>query len=461
MSFFLFERSISVGIFIMVIVCLRALLINRMPKKMFLMLWGIAMVRLVVPHSFLFRWNILTILNQIFSRVTQEPVSQSNAINRLFLATEENLGPLTRDISFVQNSFSLDTTTIIWLAGAISLGIFFALTFYTNNKVLKTALPVRNQPVIDKWLSEQKTIRRIQVMTFDRIVSPIACGLVKPRILLPKSLDLHNEKLLKHILTHEKMHIKHLDIIWKFLSALILCCYWFNPFVWLMHILINRDLELTCDERVLRTLGEEERSGYALSLIHMAERNARLGSLHYGFSNNSTKGRIVSIMKYKQTTALTLCLSTALIVGAVTVFATNVNQAGVSPMTEKAKASREITEGLVTSIDGIKSNISDRDSAVYIKDVSESADDYGLESYSYEEYKAQMGDVKRVGEDLVNRGSMSRDKLSQVLSSMQDTLGEIKRDEIVVYKPIEIPDSTNARAKDKETSSLYLSGTKW
>lgn len=459
MSFFLFERSISVGILIMVIACLRALLINKMPKKMFLMLWGIAMFRLVVPYSILFKWNILTLLNQISSRVTQDSVSQSNAINRLFLTTEENLRPLTGDISFVQSSLFLDTTIIIWLVGAVSLGIFFALTFYTNNKVLKTALPIPNQPFIDKWLSEQKTIRRIQVMTSDCIVSPIACGLVKPRIILPKSLDLHNEKLLKHILTHEKMHIKHLDIIWKFLSVFILCCYWFNPFVWLMHILINRDLELTCDERVLRTLGEQERLGYALSLIHMAERNAKLVSLYYGFSNNSTKERIVSIMKFKQTTALTLCLSAALIAGTVTVFATNVKQDGVIPINELAETSGKITEGSATSIDEIKSNITDRD--LFIRDVSEPDDNYDLKSYSYEEYNAEIQNIKKVGEDLVNKGKMSRDKLSQVLSSMQDTLNEIKKGEIVVYKPIGTSDSTRAGAKDKETSGLYLSGTKW
>ncbi|AZK45147.1 M56 family metallopeptidase [Paenibacillus lentus] len=310
MSLFLIERSISVGIFIIVIVCLRALLIHKVPKKVFLILWGIALFRLAIPHSILSKWNINTILNDITSRVNRDPAGQTNGIiERILLDTEEGLRPLTQDISFGQGRLSLDTITVIWFVGTISLGIFFAVNFYKNNKDLKTALPIRNQFFIDKWLSQQKFIRRIQVMTSDRLISPIACGFIKPKIILPKSLDLQDEKLLKYILTHEKMHIKHLDILWRVFSAVILCCYWFNPLVWLMHFLMIRDLELTCDERVIRTLGEQEKSSYALSLIHMAERNSKVASFNYGFSNHSTRERIVSIMKFKQTTALTLCLS--------------------------------------------------------------------------------------------------------------------------------------------------------
>ncbi|MNW44708.1 Regulatory protein BlaR1 [compost metagenome] len=454
MSLFLFERSISVGIFVIVIVCLRVLLINKIPKKMFLILWGIAMFRLVIPHSIFYKWNLLTFFDYVSVGTDQDQVRQSNVINKLFLTTKENFRSLTGNISFVQSMPSLDTMTIIWLVGAISLGIFFAVTFYKNNKILKTALPIRNQPFIDKWLSQQKTIRQIEVMSSDCVLSPIAYGFIKPRIILPKSLDFRNEELLKHILTHEKMHIKYLDILWKLFSALILCCYWFNPFVWFMHILINRDLELTCDERVLRSLGDQEKTGYALSLIHMAERNVKLISFYYGFSNNFTKERIVSIMKFKQTTVLTFCLSVALIAGTVAVFATNVNPIEVSPITRNVGKNEN-----VLSMNETKSNMTD--SGIYIMDISDPENNYGLESYSYEEYKAEMENIKIVGEELVNKGKMSREKLSQVMSSMKETLNDLKRDEIVVYKPIQISESVNGRAKDKDTSALYLSGTRW
>ncbi|MNC72497.1 hypothetical protein D3C75_1235560 [compost metagenome] len=101
------------------------------------------------------------------------------------------------------------------------------------------------------------------------------------------------------------------------------------------------------------------------------------------------------------------------------------------------------------------------DSGIYIMDISDPENNYGLESYSYEEYKAEMENIKIVGEELVNKGKMSREKLSQVMSSMKETLNDLKRDEIVVYKPIQISESVNGRAKDKDTSALYLSGTRW
>ncbi|AZK45144.1 hypothetical protein EIM92_02155 [Paenibacillus lentus] len=116
------------------------------------------------------------------------------------------------------------------------------------------------------------------------------------------------------------------------------------------------------------------------------------------------------------------------------------------------------TDKSVSSIDEIRSKITD--SGIFIRDVSEHEDNYGLESYSYKEYKAEMENIKKVGDGLVNKGRISRDKLSQVLSSMEDTLHEIEKGEIVVYKPIEL-DSTNDEANDTDTSGLYLSGTKW
>jgi len=439
----LFGRSISAGIFIIVIVCLRALLVNRMPKKMFLILWGAAIFRLLVPHALLSNWSIFSLLGDISSRITQEPIRQ--------LTAKANFIPLEVSHSFVPQTSTFDYVFAIWLLGAISLGIFFAVTFYRNNQELKTALPIRSQPFIDQWLRGQKTARRIRVMTSDRVLSPITCGLFRPRIILPKSLDFTNEELLKHILTHEKMHIKYLDILWKLITAFTLCLHWFNPLVWLMYVLVNRDLELTCDERVLRTLGEKEKSGYALSLIYVAERNAKLASFNQGFSRNSTKERILSIMKYKQRTALSLCLSAVLIGGTVTVFATNGNPTNAdSSIAQGTVESRGATSGDELN----KSYMTDND--VFIKDVSEPEDHAGLESYSYEEYKAEVENVKKAGEELVRKGKMTQVRLAQIIDSMQDTLYEIKKGEIAVYKPLELSD-----AQDKESSKLYLSGTKW
>ena len=97
---------------------------------------------------------------------------------------------------------------------------------------------------------------------------------------------------------HEYVHIQRWDALWKLLFALALCIHWFNPLVWLMFVLANRDLELTCDERVIRHFGAGTKQNYAHSLIRMAEQRSKFAPLYSGFSKHVAAERIESIMKF-------------------------------------------------------------------------------------------------------------------------------------------------------------------
>ena len=179
---------------------------------------------------------------------------------------------------------------------------FFSVVYLKSRRDLQFAMRIQDSDFLDNWLSAHKLLRPIMILQSDMIQTPIAAGIFKPRIILPKSMDLNDEQLLHYVLRHEYYHIKRFDALWKLLLVLALCVHWFNPLVWVMFVLANRDLELTCDEKVVRYFGAGTRADYAYALIHMAEKRGKFVSLYSGFSKNAAEERIESIMKMKKMT---------------------------------------------------------------------------------------------------------------------------------------------------------------
>jgi beta-lactamase regulating signal transducer with metallopeptidase domain len=191
--------------------------------------------------------------------------------------------------------------------------IFFAVIHYRNNRKLRFATAIRDNGFLNEWLAEHRHIRPIEIMQLDRIISPLAVGIFKPRIILPKMMDMSDKQLMNYVLTHEYYHIKRYDALWKILLAVALCVHWFNPLVWLMFVLASRDLELTCDEAVIRRFGAKTRKDYAYMLIGMVEQGSKFAPLYNGFSKNATHERIESIMKNKKLTLASVILAVALV----------------------------------------------------------------------------------------------------------------------------------------------------
>lgn len=178
-----------------------------------------------------------------------------------------------------------------------------------------------NTPYIQNWLTAHQISRPLAVRSSDLISSPLTYGILHPVILLPKKLDRNDQVALKYVLTHEYVHIRRFDAITKILFAAVLCIHWFNPFVWVMYVLANRDMELSCDAWVIRMMGAKNRSSYALMLIKMEERRNGMSALCSHFGKNAITERIEAIMKFKKATAVASALALVLVVGATTAFA--------------------------------------------------------------------------------------------------------------------------------------------
>ena len=312
----LFQMSVAGGVLILFIVVIRALAIHRLPKTTFLALWMIAALRLLLPFSIPLTFNIHIGLD-VFSDVVQE-LPSGNIGSPL---PGESLpsydtgaaapSPATEHISIF---------VILWLVGVQLLAIYFSISYFRSMRKFRMSIP-DNTPYIQNWLAAHQISRPLAVRSSDLISSPLTYGILRPVILLPKQLDRNDPVALKYVLTHEYVHIRRFDAITKILFAAVLCIHWFNPFVWVMYVLANRDIELSCDAWVIRMMGEKNRSSYALMLIKMEEKRSGMSALYSHFGKNAISERIEAIMKFKKTSIWACILALALIAGATTAFA--------------------------------------------------------------------------------------------------------------------------------------------
>ena len=321
------QMSISAGVLVIAIVLIRAVALNWLPKKMFLILWCVVLFRLLVPFSIPLPFSIQSAVSEVSRTIIPDNLIMSvieNLINTVDNATgiTETSGTAEQIADLTQRQdISIAPTTAIWLAGMLFALLFFAVIHYKNQKRLRFATAIRDNDFLNEWIAEHRHIRPITITQSDRIISPLTAGIFSPRIILPKSMNMSDKQLLDYVLTHEYYHIRRFDVIWKMVLLLALCVHWFNPVVWVMFILANRDLELTCDEAVLHCFGMETKKDYAKILIGMVEQRSRFAPLHNGFSKNATQERIVSIMKIKKSSMLAIVVAVLLVAGATTAFA--------------------------------------------------------------------------------------------------------------------------------------------
>ncbi len=335
----IFQMSLSASVFIIAVVIVRALALHKLPKKTFLILWGLVLCRLLFPYSIPSRFSFntgLDILSQAFTETTASTVSsKTNGIPYMdaFFHTGQSVG-------IDMETASISPFMVIWLGGMTVCAVFFIATYIKNLREFQTSLPIEND-FITHWLLEHPLWRTVQIRQSDKINSPLTYGVFRPVVLLPKTTNWTDNTKLPYILTHELVHIKRFDALTKLFLAFTLCVHWFNPFMWVMYVLANRDIELSCDESVVKTFGETIKSVYAMTLIGMEEKKNRLTLLTNNFSKYIIEERIVSIMRMKKNSLAGAILAVSLVVGIPTLFATNsalkanLSPNNITPVVEK------------------------------------------------------------------------------------------------------------------------------
>ena len=312
----LFQMSVAGGVLILFIVVIRALAIHRLPKTTFLALWMIAALRLLLPLSIPMPFKIHIDLD-VFSDVVQKLPSGNIGFP---IPGESRHAYDTGAVVSSPAAERISIFVILWLVGVLLLALYFSISYLRSMRKFRMSIP-DNTPYIQNWLTAHQISRPLAVRSSDLISSPLTYGILHPVILLPKKLDRNDQAALQYVLTHEYVHIRRFDAITKILFAAVLCIHWFNPLVWGMYVLANRDTELSCDAWVIRMTGVKNRSSYALMLIKMEERRNGMSALWNHFGKNAISERIEAIMKFKKTSILACTLALALIAGATTAFA--------------------------------------------------------------------------------------------------------------------------------------------
>ncbi len=354
----LLTMSFSAAVMIAAIVILRALLIDRLPKTTFLILWAVVLLRLLVPVSVPSAWSVYsllqprqqaiqtvqeesTVLPQVepvvsqpsaittepaapavdsaageAEEITTAPTQQPSAAPTVQQSTPTEQPPQAEEKTKPAISLPVEPSALIWGVGAAALGLYFVVGYWRATREFDMSLPVEH-PFCGEWLRRQKEKmplrRQIRIRQFDRIGTPLTYGVRRPTILLPNQTLEEQPKTLTYILTHEYVHIRRFDCVSKLLLSAALCLHWFNPLVWVMYVLANRDLELSCDEMVLRLLGIENRSAYAMALLEMEEKRSGFGALYSAFGKNAIEERIGAIMKMKKRSLLSAVMAVVLV----------------------------------------------------------------------------------------------------------------------------------------------------
>lgn len=313
----LLQMSFAGAVMILAIIVIRALAINFLPKKTFLALWGIAVMRLLLPFSLPSVFSVYSLIGNHIPMTAPAKVPQAFEV----LPPETNGQMATMPGGISNTASPISVWTIIWGVGALVCALVFTIAYWKCRQEFQTSLPVDND-FIRGWLSSHRLKRAISIRQSSRFSAPLTYGVFRPVILMPTSTDWENTKSLQYVLTHEYVHIRRFDSITKLVLIVALCVHWFNPLVWAMYVLANRDIELSCDEAVVRLFGENTKAAYAWSLISIEETRSGLTPLCNNFNKIAIEERITAIMKIKKASILSLVLALALVIGVTTAFAT-------------------------------------------------------------------------------------------------------------------------------------------
>ncbi len=324
----LLEMSLTGAVLTAVVAGVRALALHRLPKGTLLALWWLVLARFLLPVSLPSPVSVYTLGASISStrweKVTAAVTAPQPLPEALPAAVTEGAAPLPESSALLP---------MVWMVGSAVCALYFTVVSARCRREFRMSLPV-SDPTVDGWLAAHPLRRSIAVRVSDRISAPLTYGIFQPVILLPLDLDRSDVKQLDLVLTHEWVHILRFDSLLKLLLAAAACLHWWNPMVWVMYELFNYDLELSCDEAVVRRCGS--RADYARALIRLEEHKSGLAPFCSSFNQNAMEERILAIMKMKKWTRRTTMASVAAVFAVGALFATSAAVDPVSAATDDA-----------------------------------------------------------------------------------------------------------------------------
>jgi beta-lactamase regulating signal transducer with metallopeptidase domain len=277
------NMSISASWIVLAVLLLR-LLLKRAPKWITVLLWGIVAIRLICPLS------LESVMSLIPSTETISPdimMEHKPSINTGIPIVNDVVNPV------IEESFSPEPLTsvnplqilipvlsVVWMVGIAVMLVYTVISYWRVKSKIGTAILLRDN-----------------IFQSESVVSPFVLGIIKPRIYLPFHMT---EQDMEHVIAHENAHIRRKDHWWKPFGFLVLTLHWFNPFIWLGYVLLCRDIELACDEKVVKEFDHQQKADYAQALLTCSVNRRVIAACPLAFGELGVKDRVKSVLNYKK-----------------------------------------------------------------------------------------------------------------------------------------------------------------
>ena len=303
------NMSISASWLVLAVLILRFVL-KKAPKWINVLLWGIVAIRLIFPFSFESTLSLIpsaeTIPLNIGMDTTPTINSGISAINNAVnpIISQSNTPMAGASVNLLQ--ITIGIYEYIWIFGMIALALYTAISYWRLRRKVDTAVRYKDN-----------------IFQSENVSFPFVLGIIKPRIYLPFKM---NGQYLEYVVAHEQAHICRKDHWWKPLGFLLLMIHWFNPLMWLAYVLLCRDIELACDEKVIKELGNEQRGDYTQALVACSVNRRMIAACPLAFGEVSVKERVKSVMNYKKPAFWVIIISVIVCVGVAVCFLTNPKQ---------------------------------------------------------------------------------------------------------------------------------------
>ena len=309
-TIFYFILNMSIASCIVIAALLLIRLIRPLPRRIVYPLWSLAFFRLIVPFTIPTSWSLFNFTGGLVKRlITIETITQSSApvpdssylLTMNVIGAAEQYAPIEYKTETLRQVFT--TGSVVWAIIAAAMLIAATILYSLTRRELGKAQHIKDN-----------------LYRSDMLLSPVLTGIIRPRIILPASLDPDSTES-QMILRHENTHRARLDNLWRMIGICIACLHWFNPFTWVMLKSFFTDMELSCDEKVIRKYGTEERKAYAGTLLRFAEDERLLVSTAFG--RTGVKVRIASVLNYKKLTLVGAVASALFLLAVAIVLITN------------------------------------------------------------------------------------------------------------------------------------------
>ena len=302
----IFNISISASWLVLAVLFLR-LVLKKAPKWVNVLLWGLVAIRLVCPFTIESMLSLIPSAETIRPDIMLDPTPE---IHTGISAVNSVINPIVLE-SFVPDpgtsmnslQFWIPLVALVWVAGIAAMLIYTTVSYILLRRKISTAVLLRSN-----------------IYQSENVESPFVIGIIKPKIYLPFQMD---SQSIEYVVAHEESHIRRKDHWWKPFGFVLLALHWFNPLMWLGYILLCKDIELACDERVIKKMDNENRADYTQALVACSVSRRSIAACPIAFGEVSVKERVKSVMNYKKPAFWIICVAVVACVVVAVCFLTN------------------------------------------------------------------------------------------------------------------------------------------